>query len=55
MTKKDQRWDFRCGECGWTGLVDECFYDDDNDGLAMCPECDSKDMELWSDSDEFKG
>jgi hypothetical protein len=40
----EERWDFRCGECGWTGLVDECFY-----------ECDSKDMELWSDSDEFKG
>ena len=43
--------DYKCKKCEWTGLVDEAFYDDDNDGLAMCPECNSKDIQLWSKDD----
>jgi len=48
---KEKKWDFRCEDCDWQGLVDECFYDDDNDGMAMCPECQSKNMKLWSKDD----
>jgi Zn finger protein HypA/HybF involved in hydrogenase expression len=46
-----EHWDYKCKKCEWTGLVDEAFYDDDNDGLAMCPECNSKDIQLWSKDD----
>jgi len=46
------RWDYECRDCGWQGLIDEPVYDDDHDGLAMCPDCGSKNIKLWTKDEE---